>query len=114
MESSNKMWTPPETRNLISEFEESPCLWNIFNKDYKNKDVKARALTKIALSLGFSENEVKRKLHSFRCQYSSELKETRVRKSEQGSSERCKSVAAVNARETTGKLLLQPGETAGS
>jgi hypothetical protein len=114
MESSNKKWTPPETRNLISVFEESPCLWNIFNKDYKNKDMKARALTKISLSLCFSVYEVKRKLHNFRCQCTSELKKTRVKKSGQGASGRCRSVAAVNTRETTGNLLLHPGETAGS
>jgi hypothetical protein len=68
MESSNKKWTPPEM-NLISEFEESPCLWNVFDKDYKNKDMKSRALTKIALSLGFSVYDVKRKLHNLRFQY---------------------------------------------
>jgi hypothetical protein len=51
----------PETRNLISEFEESLCLWNIFSKVYKNtKDMKSRALTKNALSLGFSVYEVKK------------------------------------------------------
>jgi hypothetical protein len=91
MESGNKKWTSPETRNLISESEESPCLWNVFDKECKNKGMKARALTKIALSPGFSVYEVKRKLNNFRCQYTSELKKTRVKKSGQDASERCKS-----------------------
>jgi hypothetical protein len=80
-----------ETKNLISEFDESPCLWYIFDKDYKNKDIKARALTKIALLLDFSVDEVLRKLHNLRCQYTSELKKTRVKKSGPGASERYKS-----------------------
>jgi hypothetical protein len=79
MEGDNKKWTSLETRKLISEFEESPCLWNAFGKDCKNKDRKARALTKIALSLGFSVYEVKRKLNNFRCQYNSELKKQESR-----------------------------------
>jgi hypothetical protein len=36
MESGNKKWAVSETRNLISQFEDSPCLWDVFNKDYKN------------------------------------------------------------------------------
>jgi hypothetical protein len=76
MESGNKKWTPSETKNLISEFEETPCLWNVFDKGYKNKDMKAAALEKIALSLGFSVVEIKRKLHNLRCQFTSELQKT--------------------------------------
>jgi hypothetical protein len=52
MESGNKKWTVSETRNLLSQFEDSPYLWDVFNKDYKNKDMKSTAATKIALSLG--------------------------------------------------------------
>jgi hypothetical protein len=53
--------------------------------------MKARALTELALSLGFSVYEVIRKLHNLRCQYTSELKKTRVSKPGQGASERCES-----------------------
>jgi hypothetical protein len=49
METGNMKWTSPETKNLISDFEESSCLWNVFDKGYKNKDMKAAALKKIAL-----------------------------------------------------------------
>jgi hypothetical protein len=122
METGNKKWTPQETKDLISEFEESPCLWNVFDKGYKNKDMKAAALKKIALSLGFSVGEIKRKLHNLRCQYTSEEKKTLVKKSGQGASDRYKSQwpyfdmlkflgSAVNVRETTGNLRLQPGKT---
>jgi hypothetical protein len=128
MESGNKKWTSPETRNLISEFEESPCLWNVFDKDCNNKDMKARALAKIALLLDFSVYEVKRKPHNFRCHCTSELKERRVKECGQGASERYKSQwpyfyvflafrfveAVVNVRDTSGNLVLQPGETARS
>jgi hypothetical protein len=47
MESGNKKWTVPETGNLVSQFEDSPGLWDVFSKDYKNKDVKSTAVTKI-------------------------------------------------------------------
>jgi hypothetical protein len=60
MKSGNKKWTPLETKNLISEFEKSPCLCNVIGKGYKNKDVKAAPLRKIALSLGFSVGEIKK------------------------------------------------------
>jgi hypothetical protein len=124
MESGNKKWAPPETKNLISEFEETPCLWNVFDKGYTNKDMKAAALEKIALSLGFSAVEIKRKLHNLRCQFTSELQKTVHKKSGQGASDRYKSQwpyfyslkfleSAVNVRETAGNLLLQPGETTG-
>jgi hypothetical protein len=66
MESGNKKWAPPETKNLISQFEETLLLWNVFDKGYKNKDMKEAALEKIALSLGFSVVEIKRKLHNLR------------------------------------------------
>jgi hypothetical protein len=88
MESGNKKWTPPETKNLISEYEETPCPWNVFDKGYKIKDMKAAALEKITLSLGFSVVEIKRKLHNLRCQFTSELKKTVHNKSGQGASDR--------------------------
>jgi hypothetical protein len=81
IESGSKKWTVPETRNLISQFEDSPCLWDVFNKVYKNKDMKSTAVTKIALSLGVQVDKVKRKMHNLRCQYTSELKKTRIKKS---------------------------------
>jgi hypothetical protein len=96
MESGNKKWTVPETRNLISQFEDSPCLWDVFNKDYKNKDMKSTAVTKIALSLGVKVDKGIRKMHNLRYQYTSELKKTRItktrlKKSGQGSNETYKS-----------------------
>jgi hypothetical protein len=68
MESCNKKWMPPETRNLISQFKDLPRLWDLFDKDYRNKDMKATAVTKIALLLGVKVGEVKRKLQNLRCQ----------------------------------------------
>jgi hypothetical protein len=117
MEIGSKKWTVPETRHLISQFEDSPCLWDMFNKDYRNKDMKSTAVTKIALSLGVKVDEVKRKIYTLRyynyhetrkggqgpiwaaaplmmmmmmmrCQYTSELKKTRINKSGQGANER--------------------------
>jgi hypothetical protein len=87
--------------------------------------MKAGALEKVALSLGFSAVEIKRKLHNLRCQFTSELKKTVHKKSGQGACDRYKSQwpyfytlqfleSAVNVRETAGNLLLQPGETTGS
>jgi hypothetical protein len=46
MESSKK-FRPPKTRKLISEFEDLPCLWDIFSKDYRNNDMKAIAVKKL-------------------------------------------------------------------
>jgi hypothetical protein len=61
IESGNKKWTVPETGNLVSQFEDSPGLWDVFNKDCKNEDMKSTVVTKITLSLGVKVYEVKRK-----------------------------------------------------
>jgi hypothetical protein len=98
MESGNKKWTVLETRNLIPQFEDLPCPWDEFiNKDYKNKAMKSKAVTKITLSLGVKVDKVKRKLHYLRCQYTSELKKTRIKKSGQGANERYVTAAYFNA-----------------
>jgi hypothetical protein len=60
MKSGNTKWTLLETKNLISEFEEPPCLCNVIDKGYRNKDMKAAPPRKIALSLGFSVGEIKK------------------------------------------------------
>jgi hypothetical protein len=80
-------------QGISYQFEDSPCLWDVFNKDYKNKDMKSTAVTKIASSLGVKVDEVKRKMHNPRCQYASELKKTRIKTSGQGANERYVTVA---------------------
>jgi hypothetical protein len=62
METGNMKWTSPETKNLISDLEESSCLWNVFDKgclcglvvsvaDYKHRGpgFDSRALLRIFL-----------------------------------------------------------------
>jgi hypothetical protein len=125
METGNKKWAPQETRNLISHFQDSPCLWDVFDKDYKNRYKKSTAVRKIALSFGINADEVKRKLHNLRRQYTHELKKTRIKKYGQGERERCKPQwpyfdalrfleAVVNVRESTCNLLMQRGKTTNS
>jgi hypothetical protein len=45
-------------------------------------------VTKIALSRGIKVDEVKIKINNLRCQYTSELNKTRIKKSGQGANER--------------------------
>jgi hypothetical protein len=65
MESSDKKWTPPDTKESDKSLRNRPAYGMYsFGKGYKNKDIKAAALKKTALLSGFSVGEIKRKLHN--------------------------------------------------
>ena len=45
-------WTDEKVEELITLFEEKPCLFNTKLKDYFNRDKKKKALEEIATALG--------------------------------------------------------------
>lgn len=49
---SEYRWTEERVEELISLFEERPCLYNTKAKDYFNRDKKKKALDEIAAVLG--------------------------------------------------------------
>ncbi|XP_069692690.1 uncharacterized protein [Periplaneta americana] len=81
---AKKQWSVEETKRLIEAYKLESCLWNVFDSNYKSKDLRNRAMSKIAETAQASLEEVQRKLHNLRCQYTGELRKTKTRKSGNG------------------------------
>ena len=68
-----KDWTDEEIFLLIDMLEEKPCLWDVFNKEYTKRDVKAIAYTEIASSLDTNIEAIKAKINGLRAQLGREV-----------------------------------------
>ncbi|XP_046864094.1 uncharacterized protein LOC124458023 [Xenia sp. Carnegie-2017] len=82
-----RKWTTNETNTLIDLFEERPCLWDIFQKDYHCRDVKELAYEEMKNILGISVKDIKARLVSLRAQLGREIAKTNKTKSGQSSSQ---------------------------
>ncbi|GBP10101.1 hypothetical protein EVAR_73140_1 [Eumeta japonica] len=58
-----------EIKELIHQYKEHDCLWNIHSANYKNKPLKTRAWAEIANFFHKTPNEVKRKMRYLRAAY---------------------------------------------
>ena len=54
-------WKSSEIETLIDELEKRSCLWDVFDKDYHNRDKRDVAHTELAEILSYSKQEVKTK-----------------------------------------------------
>lgn len=79
----NRKWTHEEIEKLIKLYEENPCLWNTFDKNYQKRDMREKALIAIAKELDFEITNVKVKWNTIRGQFGRELK--RIEASSQSS-----------------------------
>ena len=68
-----RSWSEDEVKRLIENYEERPCLWDTFDKEYHNKDRRAIALTQIEEVLNIQRDEFQAKWNMLRGQYSREL-----------------------------------------
>ena len=82
-----KDWTDEEISLLIDMFEEKPCLWEMFDKQYTKWDVKEIAYTEIASSLDTNIESIKTKINGLRAQLGSEVAKVNKTKSEQSADE---------------------------
>ena len=82
-----KDWENDETCLLIELLEVNPCLWDIYHKDYKKRDMKEVAYSEIANSLDTTVASIKAKVNSLRTQLGKELAKERNTKSGQGTNE---------------------------
>lgn len=57
-------------------------MWNVESPDYHNKSKRHTAIERIAALIGICGNEVRKKLHTLRAQYSKER--TKMKKSKSG------------------------------
>lgn len=81
----NKTWTKQEVFSLIHHWKLHPELWDVKNKEYRNKAKKQAALRAIASELKTPENEIYRKFHNLRTQFHQELRRIKARRSCDGS-----------------------------
>ena len=72
---------------LIELLEERPILWDVFEKDYSERDVKDTACKEIADVFGSNITSIKSKINGLRAQYGREMAKVNKMKSEQSTDE---------------------------
>lgn len=82
-----KDWTEEETTSLIELLENKACLWDIYDKDYKKRDMKEIAYSEIATALDTTIASIKTKINSLRTNLSKEVSKERATKSGQATDE---------------------------
>lgn len=82
-----KDWTEEEINSLIELLENKSCLWDIYHKDYKKRDLKEIAYSEIATALDTTIPSVKTKINSLRTNLSKEVCKERATKSGQSTDE---------------------------
>ncbi len=87
MANSSRKWSEEEITTFILKLEMFPALWDVHSAEYRNRNVKQKALEEFCMEGA----EIQRKLHILRSQYQQELKKTRIKKSGQGIDENYKS-----------------------
>ena len=68
-----KGWDEEETSELISFFEENPCLWDVHHDTYSNRDMKSLAWQKIADNFHTNVDCIKIKINVLRTQLGREV-----------------------------------------
>ncbi|KAG8260902.1 hypothetical protein J6590_086404 [Homalodisca vitripennis] len=86
---SKDFWNQDNIVMLIQLYESNKLLWDISDKEYKNKFKRKDAYAAIATELGVNAEEVKKKIDSILAQYRRE-KKTNILKSGMGTSEKKK------------------------
>ena len=80
-----------EIETLIDELEKRSCLWDIFDKEYHNREKRDIAYTELEDILKHTKQDIKTKIAGLRTQLGREISETNCWKSEQATSEKYKS-----------------------
>ncbi|KAJ8918002.1 hypothetical protein NQ315_011455 [Exocentrus adspersus] len=75
-----KTWSVDEVHTLIYQWRAHPELWDVKNKQYRNKVKKQAALSMLAAEFATTESEIYRKFHNLRTQFHQELRRTKVKK----------------------------------
>ena len=72
------------TDQLIQLYHDNPCLWQVSNKNYKNRPLRDDAIREIAEELKLSTKDVKEKIYHLRTQYNYYRRQQTKRKSGSG------------------------------
>ena len=84
-------WKSGEIDTLIDELEEQSCLWDVFDKDYHNREKREVAYTELEDILKHTKKDIKTKIAGLRTQLGREIAKTNSWKSGQATSEKYKS-----------------------
>ena len=63
-----RTWKDEEIKHVIDKYEERPCLWDTFHKEYHDKTKKLVALSEIEESMGITREEIQAKWNMLRGQ----------------------------------------------
>ena len=81
-------WKSGEIDTLIDELEKRSCLWDVFDKDYHNREKREVAYTELEDILKHTKKDIKTKIAGLRTQLGREIAKTNSWKSGQATSEK--------------------------
>lgn len=87
-EAAKKDWCKSEIEELIIEYEQYPCLWDVHHREYRDRIKKAEAWEKLAAKFAAEMKEVQRKIHNLRNQFHNETKKEKKIKSGNGTQDK--------------------------
>lgn len=106
-----KKWTHEEIVKLIELYEERACLWDVFDKEYHDKDKRQRALIEISHELETPVGDIKTKLLSLRSQLGRERAKVSKTKSGQSLDDLYKPTWIYWERLQFLQTVMQPGKS---
>lgn len=83
----NIKWKSEDTLQLITLIEENECLWNVELVEFRDRVKREKAVCNIAGILKVPAEEVKKKIHSLRTQYTNERSKMKKFKSGDGTTD---------------------------
>ena len=93
--------------------EDSTSLWEVYNKDYLDKDKRKRAVKDMEETIGLSAANIKGKIHILRSQLGTGMATVAKKKSEQGADELYKPTWIDLDRLQFLCTVVQPGKSKG-
>ena len=69
-------WKSDEIEALIDELEKRSCLWDIFDKEYHNREKRDIAYTELEDILKHTKQDIKTKITGLRTQFGREISKT--------------------------------------
>ena len=96
---------------MIDELEKRHCLWDVFEKEYHNRERREAAYTELQEILKFSKNQIKSKMAGLRTQLGREVAKTNAWKLGQATREKYKSTCVFFEKLQFLRPVMQVGKT---
>lgn len=79
--SKQAIWNREQVKCLIEAVEARECLWNVKSPFYHNQTKRRAAISEISSELHMPDEDIKKKIHTLRAQYSKERSKMKSSKS---------------------------------